>query len=110
MKKFTVSYNKKNIMNSAHKFFKSGRMGDWSECLKKAWHNAKVIKEALESLNEEAHTWFGWTQIGKEVLHGQKTAIQVVINSIRYASKTTEVLSFFTKSQVCDLGTQPDKA
>ena len=104
--KITISYTKAVIMTQAHKFYADGRMGDWSACLRKAWENAKTIKTTLEGVGEEAKTYSGWVKAGFEVVHGQHTVVQCVINSIRYASKTTEILSFFTKSQVCVLGTQ----
>lgn len=107
--KINIMYNKQNIMYMAHKFYVDGRLGDWAECLRKAWENAKAVKYTLESLKSEARTYAGWIKVGKEVIHGQKTAIQCVVNSVRYANQTTETLSFFTEDQVCDLGTQPPK-
>lgn len=109
--KFTVSYNKAIIMKSAHDFYKSGRFGkDWSVCLRKAWANARAIKFTLEGIGEEARTYGGWLALGYEVIHGEHNVGQCIINSIRYMSKTTETLSYFTRSQVCVIGTQPPKA
>jgi len=97
-------------MKSAHRLYKSGRIGNWSICLKKAWFNARAIKRTLEYIGEEARTYGEWLALGYEVIHGQHNVAQCLINSVRYKNQNTEVLSFFTRSQVCLIGTQPPKA
>lgn len=104
-----VSFNKAIIMNEAHAFFKDGRFGDFAECLRKAWQNAKAIKAFLEGLSEIANTWYGWTLKGREVIHNEKTIGQVEVWAILKKSIRT-VKSFFTFSQTVELGTQPAKA
>lgn len=108
--KIIIAYNKKTIMVQAHKFYADGRMGDWSACLKKAWANAKTVKATVENIGEEAHTYGQWLAIGYEVIHGEHTVGQCLVNSIRYAKKTLETLSFFTWGQVVPVGTQADKS
>lgn len=107
--KITVSYNKRTIMTQAHKFFRDGRMGTFADCLKKAWENAKTIKTTVESVGMEARTYAGWLALGYEVIHGEKSVAQCVVNSIRYASKTLETLSFFSVAQICEKGMQAPK-
>ena len=107
--KYTVRYNKAEIMRNAHKFYRDGRMGTFSDCLKKAWENAKSIKATLEGIGREARTYGGWLALGYEVIHGEKSVAQCLVNSVRYAKKTLETLSFFTWEQVCEKGMQADK-
>ena len=104
-----MTYNRKNIMTEAHKLYRDGRFGDWAECLRKAWFNAKAVKATLEAIGEEAHTWYGWTLVGKEVRHGEATVAQVVVFA-PLKTKTTTTKSYFTARQVVELGTQPAKA
>lgn len=104
----TVSFSKKQIMTEAHAFFKDGRFGDFAECLRKAWQNAKAIKAFLEGLEEVAHTWSGWQFFNREVRHYEKTIGQVEVWAILKKSIRT-VRSFFTFSQTVELGTQPPK-
>ena len=101
-----MKYNRKEIMTQAHTFYRDGRFGGWAECLKKAWFNAKAVKATVEALGAEAHTWYGWTLLGKEVRHGEKTVAQVVVFA-PLKNKTQTVKSYFTAEQVVDLGTQP---
>jgi hypothetical protein len=108
--KIVVKYNKKTIMTQAHKFFADGRMGTWSVCLKKAWANAKAVKTTIETIGEEAKTYGQWLASGYEVIHGEHNVGQCIVNSVRYAKKTIETLSFFTWGQVVPVGTQADKA
>ena len=108
--KITIAYNKKTIMVQAHKFYADGRMGDWSACLKKAWANAKTIKTTIETIGEEARTYGQWLAIGYEVIHGEHSVRQCLVNSVRYTKKTLETLSFFTWGQVVPVGTQADKS
>lgn len=108
--KFTVSYDKALIMRNAHKLYRSGRHGDWANCIVKAWADAKTIKATVEAIGEEARTYGGWLALGYEVIHGQHNVGQCIVNSIRWINKTTEILSFFTRSQVCPIGTQAPKS
>ena len=110
MKKFTTAYNKQIIMHKAHEMYRDGRFGSWSMCLRIAWSNARIIKGTLDRVGKEARTYGQWLHLGFEVIHGQHNVAQCVIESPRYKNKTTEVLSFFTKLQVCPLGVQAPKA
>lgn len=109
MTKYIVKYNKADIMRNAHKFYRDGRMGTFADCLRKAWANAKTIKKTVEAVGMEARTYAGWLALGYEVIHGEKTVAQCVVNSVRYAKKTVETLSFFSVAQICEKGMQADK-
>ena len=104
-----MKFNKKSIMTEAHELYRDGRFGTWVECLKKAWFNAKAVKATVEALEEEAHTWFGWTLLGYEVRHGE-TAVAKAEVFKPLKTKTTTNKAFFTRAQVVELGTQPPKA
>lgn len=106
--KYRVVYDKRAIMYEAHRFFRDGRFGTFAECLQKAWENAKVIKGFAEEVGEEVHTWYGWTQLGREVLHGQKTIGQVEVWD-NLKKRVRAIKSYFTFEQTCELGTQPPK-
>lgn len=107
--KYTVKFDKAQIMRTAHKFYRDGRMGTFADCLRKAWANAKTVKSTVEAVGMEARTYGGWLALGYEVIHGEKSVAQCVVNSIRYASKTLETLSFFSVAQICEKGMQADK-
>lgn len=109
MKIFKTAYNKQTIMYTAHKFYRDGRFGSWTNCLRMAWLRARIIKSALDGIGREAKTYSGWKEAGFEVIHGQRTVKQCVVPSVRYKNQDNEILSFFVKRQVCVLGTQLPK-
>ena len=105
MKK-TTKFNKREIMKRAWDFVKKAGY-TLSTALKLAWANAKkLIREIIESgIQERMLTYMGWQNVGKEVIHGQKTVLQVVLPDPTKAKGRT-ILSYFTESQVTELGTQ----
>ena len=96
MKKYSLS----SIMRAAWKFFRKG-VSSFSLALRMAWANAKTqnaTKEAAE-INEETHTWYGWKELGYEVVHESKALYQASVNDP--ATKSGKrILSFFGASQV----------
>lgn len=101
-----MNYNMSTIMRNAWKFFKQDNNLTFSECLKMAWRNAKAIAKAIfENSKEECHTWYNWTLLGKEVIHDSKCLFQVVVEDLATRSGY-RTLSYFSASQVCELGTQ----
>ncbi len=96
MKKYSLS----SIMRAAWKFFRKG-VSSFSLALRMAWANAKTqnaTKEAAE-INEETHTWYGWKELGYEVVHESKALYQAFVNDP--ATKSGKrILSFFGASQV----------
>ena len=106
--KYRVVYNKRVIMLEAHKFFRDGRFGTFAECLQRAWENAKDIKHFAEGIGEEVHTWYGWTLLGREVIHNEHTIGQIELwDTLK--NKVRGIKSYFTRGQTCELGTQPPK-
>ena len=105
----TFNYDKAQIMRNAHAFYHDGRFGDFSDCLRKAWENAKVRKALCEEADEVLHTWYEWTLLGREVIHEQKTVAQAEMWSMLKKS-IRGIKSFFRYGQTCELGTQPPKA
>ena len=94
------TYNLSSIMKKAWTLFKAN-IGTFAECLKKAWADAKAFINALKDslIEEEVHTWFGWKELGFEVIHESKNVFQIVVSDPKTKSGT-RVLSYFTKSQV----------
>ena len=109
MKRYEAVYDKRIIMLNAHKFFRDGRFGTFSECLVKAWENAKGTKALADAVGEEIHTWYEWTLLGREVIHEQKTVGQVDSWVTHLKNKLRMAKSYFTRGQTCELGTQAPK-
>lgn len=101
MRNSNANYNLKNIMNKAWNLFRAN-FGTFSDCLKQAWEEAKELVSAVKIIGAEVRTWFGWKQMGFEVMHGSKAVFQRTI-----ADTTTKsgyrVVSYFTRSQVAPI-------
>ena len=95
-----TNYNLSNIMKKAWQLFNAG-VGTFAECLKKAWADAKAFITAIQQnfITEEVHTWYGWKELGFEVVHESKNVFQITVTDPKTKSGT-RVLSYFTKSQV----------
>lgn len=95
-----MKFNLSSIMRAAWKFFRKG-VSSFSLALRMAWANAKTqnaAKEAAE-ITEETHTWYGWKELGFEVIHESKALFQASVNDP--ATKSGKrILSFFGVSQV----------
>ena len=94
------TYNLSNIMKKAWTLFNAG-LDTFAGCLKKAWADAKAFITALRNalITEEVHTWYGWKELGFEVIHESKAAFQITVSDPKTKNKT-RVLSYFTESQV----------
>ena len=107
--RFVLQYDKRAIMKEAHRFFRSGKYGDFGDCLTKAWDNARAYRELAELVGETVRTWYGWVLNGREVIHDM-----VNVGQIRVWDETTKsgqrVKSYFKFNQTCELGTQEVKA
>ena len=95
-----TTYNLSSIMKKAWQLFNAD-MGTFSECLVKAWEDAKAFVNAVSShfISEEVHTWYGWKELGYEVIHESKNVFQITVSDPKTKSGK-RVLSYFTKSQV----------
>lgn len=99
-------YDLHSIMRSAWKFFRKG-ISSFSLALRMAWANAKTqnaAKEAAE-ITEETHTWYGWKELGYEVVHESKALYQTTVEDPATRSGK-RVVSFFGASQVLPIGFQ----
>ena len=94
------TYNLSNIMRKAWALF-NANIGTFADCLKQAWADAKAYIEALKNslVQEEVHTWYGWKELGYEVIHESKNVFQVVVSDPKTKSGK-RTLSYFTRSQV----------
>lgn len=114
-----MKYNKSEIMKKAWELFRNPKMNiTFSESLHRACNSAKAkpvndlrIEQAKQAagITEEINTWSGWYDLGFEVIHESKMLFQV---ELIYASKGDGAVykaSFFGKSQVVPVGTQPPK-
>lgn len=87
-------------MRAAWKFFRKG-ISSFALALRMAWSNAKTQNTAKTDagITEETHTWFGWKELGYEVIHESKALYQASVNDP--ATKSGKrLLSFFGASQV----------
>ena len=103
-----MKYNKAEIMRNAHKFYQANRYGTFGECLHRAWENAKAYNKVADKYGE-VHTWYGWTLLGREVIHNETTVAKVTITDPK-TKNGTRVICFFTEAQTCEAGTQAPKA
>ena len=93
-------YNLSGIMRAAWGFFRKG-VSSFSLALRMAWANAKAqnaAKEAAE-ITEETHTWYGWKELGYEVIRESKCLYQAVLSDPATKSGTRRT-SYFGLSQV----------
>ena len=93
-------YSLSSIMKAAWRFFRKG-ISSFSLALRMAWANAKTqnaAKEAAE-ITEETHTWYGWKELGYEVVHESKCLYQAVLSDPATKSGTRRT-SYFGLSQV----------
>jgi len=98
-----MKYNLSSIMNKAWSLFRESEMS-FADCLRIAWAETKDFINAIADnvINEEVHTWYGWYQLGYEVIHESKNVFQLTVTDPK-TKKGTRVLSFFTKSQVAPI-------
>lgn len=96
MKKYSLS----SIMRAAWKFFRKG-ISSFSLALRMAWANAKIqnAAKAAAEITEETHTWYGWKELGYEVVHESKCLYQAVLSDPATKSGTRRT-SYFGLSQV----------
>ena len=93
-------YDRSSIMKAAWAIFRKG-VASFSVALRMAWANAKThnTAKATAGITEETHTWYGWKQLGYEVIHESKALYQAVIADPATKSGTRKT-SYFGLSQV----------
>ena len=97
-------YNLSSIMKTAWGFFLKG-VQSFAVALRMAWANAKTPNTAKDvaGITEETHTWYGWKQLGYEVIHESKALYQAILTDPATKSGTRKA-SYFGLSQVQPLG------
>lgn len=102
-------YNMKSIMVKAWALFRKAAKKaaiTFSEALKLAWKWAKVqasnaakveATAAALGIEEEFHSWYGWQQLGRMVIHTSVAAFQVLLDDPTTKSGT-RVQSYFVYS------------
>lgn len=105
-----MKYDLSKLMRKAWSLFRSAAKKTaitFSEALKKAWQwirvqeaNAAKIEAAAEAaeIEEEYHSWAGWQNLGRMVIHTEQAAFQVEVEDPT-TKKGTRVQSFFLYSQ-----------
>ena len=105
-----MKYDLSKLMKKAWSLFRSAARKTaitFSEALKKAWQwirvqeaNAAKIEAAAEAaeIEEEYHSWAGWQNLGRMVIHTEQAAFQVEVEDPT-TKKGTRVQSFFLYSQ-----------
>ena len=93
-------YDLSSIMKAAWGFFRKG-VASFAVALRMAWANAKTHNAAKDvaGITEETHTWYGWKQLGYEVIHESKALYQAVLADPATKSGTRKT-SYFGLSQV----------
>ena len=97
-------YNLHSIMRNAWRLYRAGA-ASFSLALRMSWSNEKARHASQEAagVEEEAHTWAGWKQLGYEVRHESKALYQTVIADPATKSGTRKT-SYFGRSQVQPIG------
>lgn len=93
-------YDLSSIMRAAWGIFRKG-VASFSVALRMAWANAKTHNAAktASGITEETHTWYGWKELGYEVIHESKALYHAVIADPATKSGTRKT-SYFGLSQV----------
>ena len=93
-------YDLSSIMRAAWGIFRKG-VASFAVALRMAWANAKTHNAAKDvaGISEETHTWYGWKQLGYEVIHESKALYQAVLADPATKSGTRKT-SYFGLSQV----------
>ena len=97
-------YDLSGIMRAAWGIFRKG-VASFSVALRMAWANAKTHSTAKPAagITEETHTWYGWKELGYEVIHESKALYQAVIADPATKSGTRKA-AYFGLSQVHPIG------
>lgn len=96
-----MRFNLRNVMKNAWRFFRKG-VESFAQALRMAWANEKAVSIARANAAEETHTWAGWKNFGKEVIHESKALFKVTV--LDPATKSGfRTLAYFGASQVHDV-------
>jgi len=105
-----MKYDLSKLMKKAWSLFRSAAKKTaitFSEALRKAWAwirvqeaNAAKVEAAAEAaeIEEEYHSWAGWQNLGRMVIHTEQAAFKVEVEDPT-TKKGTRIKSFFLYSQ-----------
>ena len=108
-------FNLSEIMLRAWRLYRANEGLSFPEALHRSWLSAKAepinarrVEEAKAAagITEEARTWSGWRELGREVIHGSKALFGA---ALIYGSKGDGAVyhaRFFGRSQTCEIGAQ----
>ena len=105
MKKYNLSTLMHKAWSLYRKAIKKGT-AKFADALRTAWawlkvqaRNKAIVEAAAEAAGivEEYHSWYGWQQLGRMVIHTSEAAFQVVIADPT-TKKGTRVQSYFIYS------------
>ena len=105
MKKYNLSTLMKKAWSLYRKAIKKGT-ASFADALRTAWawlkvqaNNKAIVEAAAEAAGivEEYHSWYGWQQLGRMVIHTSEAAFQCVIADPT-TKKGTRVQSYFIYS------------
>ncbi len=107
-----MKYDLQKIMYKAWEIYRKGCQ-TFAEALHRAWNVAKAASindarvqaaKAAAGVTEDARTWHDWKVNGYEVIHGSKAVFQAVLIWASKGDGKTYKASFFTRSQVKEMG------
>ena len=95
-----MKYNRRKIMSMGWKLFRNGA-ASFALALRMAWQNikAELAAKAEAGVTEETHTWYGWKELGYEVIHESKALFKAVLADPKTRSGS-RVVAYFGLSQV----------
>ena len=108
-------FNLREIMLRAWRLYRANEEMSFSEALHRSWISAKAepinaarIEEAREAagISEEARTWSGWRELGREVIHGSKALFGAALIWGSKGDGAVYNARFFGLSQTVEIGAQ----
>ena len=108
-------YNLSSIMIRAWRLFRANEELSFPEALHRSWMaakaepiNAERVAEAKAAagIDEEARTWSGWRELGREVIHGSKALFGAALIWATKGDDAVYQARFFGYSQTCEIGAQ----
>ena len=108
-------FNLKEIMFRAWRLYRANDELSFPEALHRSWMAAKAepinadrvaAAKAAAGVEEEARTWSGWRELGREVIHGSKALFGAALIWATKGDGAIYNARFFGFSQTCEIGAQ----
>lgn len=104
------NYHLPSLMSYAWKIYRNeaNKCESFGDALKRAWkafdvadsNREKVAKACAEmGIDEVVRTWYGWTLIGRKVIHGEHAIIKVLLDTPEKGIGKTYLTSYFVYAQ-----------